>query len=197
MNSILEKIKEFADKAHGEQKRKYSGHRYIVHPVRVMELTQKYTDNICAHAAALLHDVLEDTDVNPEEMQKFLYKHMSTRDAELTFQLVNDLTDVYTKEKYPNYNRRKRKLLEARRLEKSHPLSQTVKYADLIDNIVDISRNDKDFAKTFIAESRQLLDHITKGDERLYKLAKETADNCWEEVRAHYKKKLSNSSSIT
>jgi len=35
MLSILDQIKNFAEQAHGEQLRKYSPERYIVHPARV------------------------------------------------------------------------------------------------------------------------------------------------------------------
>jgi guanosine-3',5'-bis(diphosphate) 3'-pyrophosphohydrolase len=189
MNSILQQVKDFAQKAHGEQKRKYTGKPYIVHPEAVMKITQEYTDNVAAHAAALLHDVLEDTEVEPEEMQKFLFEIMEPEDATLTFKLVNDLTDIYTKEKYPQYNRRKRKELEAKRLEKSHTLSQTIKYADLIDNTIDITLNDQDFAKLFVAECINLLEHIKDGDQNLYKKAKETADSCRKEIMEYYKKR--------
>ncbi|MDD6081353.1 MAG: bifunctional (p)ppGpp synthetase/guanosine-3',5'-bis(diphosphate) 3'-pyrophosphohydrolase [Oscillospiraceae bacterium] len=60
---------EFADKAHEGQKRT-SGEPYIVHPVSVafilLELGMD-TDTICA---AMLHDVVEDTDTTLEEIQK-------------------------------------------------------------------------------------------------------------------------------
>jgi guanosine-3',5'-bis(diphosphate) 3'-pyrophosphohydrolase len=188
MNSILNAVKEYAEKAHGEQKRKYSGKPYIVHPIAVMEITQQYTTEISAHAAALLHDVLEDTDVNPEELQKFLFEIMPAEEASLTFQLVEDLTDIYTAEKYPNFNRNKRKELEAKRLEKSHPLSQTVKYADMIDNAVDITKNDVNFAKLFVKECKNLLEHIKDGDKRLYDEALATVEKCLNEIRNHLKK---------
>lgn len=60
---------EFAAKAHEGQKRS-SGEPYIVHPVTVsfilLELGMD-TDTICA---AMLHDVVEDTDVTLEEIKK-------------------------------------------------------------------------------------------------------------------------------
>jgi (p)ppGpp synthase/HD superfamily hydrolase len=58
---ILAAITDFADIAHGSQMRKYTPERYIVHPARVMRLCQEYTDDVTVLAAALLHDVLEDT----------------------------------------------------------------------------------------------------------------------------------------
>lgn len=57
MEEVLEQIRDFADKAHGEQMRKYTPERYIVHPVRVMKICREYTDDITVLAAALLHDV--------------------------------------------------------------------------------------------------------------------------------------------
>jgi len=38
MDTLLKLVKEFADGAHGGQQRRYTKERYIVHPVRVMEL---------------------------------------------------------------------------------------------------------------------------------------------------------------
>jgi len=64
MDKVLEQVKDFADKAHGDQLRKYTPDRYIVHPMRVMLICQEYTDDSQILAAALLHDVLEDTPVN-------------------------------------------------------------------------------------------------------------------------------------
>ncbi|MGN6567929.1 MAG: hypothetical protein ACTHJ0_08255 [Flavipsychrobacter sp.] len=38
LQAKLEEVIAFADKAHGSQMRKYTPERYIVHPIRVMEL---------------------------------------------------------------------------------------------------------------------------------------------------------------
>ena len=59
----------FALGKHGDQKRK-SGEPYIIHPVQVAYILaglELDTDTICA---ALLHDVVEDTDVTREELEK-------------------------------------------------------------------------------------------------------------------------------
>ena len=56
-----------ADQAHAGQKRK-SGEDYIIHPVAVASILAKYrmdTETICA---ALLHDVIEDTDTTHEDV---------------------------------------------------------------------------------------------------------------------------------
>jgi (p)ppGpp synthase/HD superfamily hydrolase len=46
MEQILKQIIAFVDQAHGDQTRKYTPDRYVVHPVRVMRICQKYTDDL-------------------------------------------------------------------------------------------------------------------------------------------------------
>ncbi len=94
MNPTLEKIKGFAEKAHGQQRRKYSDERYISHPIRVMEMCAQYTDDDGMLAAALLHDVLEDTSVTEKEMREFLHGVMLPETADRTLEMVVELTDV-------------------------------------------------------------------------------------------------------
>ena len=60
---------EFADKAHAGQKRS-SGEPYITHPLAVADILLDLgmdTDTICA---ALLHDVVEDTDATSEQVSQ-------------------------------------------------------------------------------------------------------------------------------
>lgn len=62
-SDIIKKAYELAAKAHKNQKRR-SGEPYIMHPVAVAEILFKLgMDNECI-VAALLHDVVEDTDYN-------------------------------------------------------------------------------------------------------------------------------------
>lgn len=51
MEELLQKVKDFADNAHGEQRRKYTPEKYIVHPVRVMEICKRFTNDIPVLAA--------------------------------------------------------------------------------------------------------------------------------------------------
>ncbi len=174
MNNILEKIREFADEAHGEQKRKYSGERYIVHPVRVMGTCREYTLNQTILAAALLHDVLEDTKVSKLKMNQFLVTLMTQEDAAQVLKLVSALTDVYTKEKFPLLNRKHRRSKEMERLQSIPGDAQTIKYADIIDNTMDITQNDPDFATVYLRECMNILQKMTNGDPELYKRALQT-----------------------
>ena len=92
--------------------------------------------------AAILHDVLEDTPTTEDEL--FSYVTEITGDIKLSMdvlRLVKELTDVYTTEDYPDINRKGRKEMEAIRLGKTSSKAQTIKYADLLDNSMDILSN--------------------------------------------------------
>jgi (p)ppGpp synthase/HD superfamily hydrolase len=171
MDNALEKIKDFADKAHGDQQRKYSPEKYIAHPARVMEICQRITSDYCVLAASLLHDVVEDTNLTKDDILRFLTTVMNEKEARRTTQLVTELTDVYTKSDYPSWNRRKRKSKEVARLTKISREAQTIKYADIIDNCKEIVEKDPDFATVFLSECRTLLNSIQKGNPDLLKEA--------------------------
>jgi (p)ppGpp synthase/HD superfamily hydrolase len=182
---ILEKIKVFADNAHGDQMRKYSNERYIVHPVRVMEICEQYTKDLTVLAAALLHDVLEDTAVGKRELGNFLSGIMEEAQASRTLELVDQLTDVFIKADYPALNRRARRSREAERLSKVSPDAQTIKYADIIDNTMDIAKDETDFALTYLRECQQLLQSISDGNPHLYERAVNTVN---ESLREYWKR---------
>ena len=65
---VIEKAYQFANEKHGGQFRK-SGESYIYHPLNVaLILTTIYADYETL-SAGLMHDVLEDCDCTPEEME--------------------------------------------------------------------------------------------------------------------------------
>jgi len=121
-----------------------------------------------------LHDVVEDTAVSNAAIVDFLQTLMPRPKALDIAKLVVELTDVYTKKDYPQLNRRQRKELEAKRLGEVSPDAQTIKYADIIDNYLDLLIHDPEFAGKFQAEGRALLKLMTKGNALLYEIAKET-----------------------
>jgi guanosine-3',5'-bis(diphosphate) 3'-pyrophosphohydrolase len=172
-DQVLKEVRKFVDKAHGDQMRKYTPERYIVHPVRVMEIMKTVSSDITVLAAALLHDVLEDTLTTKEEIRIFLSSLMDESTVERTIHLVVELTDVYIKKDYPQWNRKKRKALEAERVRQTSADAQTIKYADIIDNCREIVKHDRHFAVVFLAECKKILHVIDKGDPELYQKAKE------------------------
>ena len=184
MEAILKKITAFADAAHGDQKRKYADERYVQHPVRVMKLCQGLGYPLPVLAAAILHDVLEDTDVTQKEIREFLLTIMNETDTVRTISLVIELTDVYTKDKYPKLNRQQRKAKEGERLEKVSADAQTIKYRDIIDNAKHIVEHGAHFAPVLLKEYDTLLMKMKNGNKELHQKAKEVVGKEIENLRA-------------
>ena len=59
----------FAESAHSEQMRK-SGEMYIVHPIQVAVILAEINMDPVTVAAGFLHDVVEDTDITFEDLEK-------------------------------------------------------------------------------------------------------------------------------
>lgn len=165
----IEKVKDLATKLHGEQKRKYTGDPYVTHTFRVADIVKEHGGDDNMVMAAILHDVLEDTNTSKEDLLHLMMGIVGTSDAVDIVKLVKELTDVYTHEDYPDINRKGRKEMEAMRMGKISPRAQTIKYADLLDNSQDILKNDPKFAKVYIGEKEQILKYMNRGNQELYK----------------------------
>lgn len=152
----------FATKAHGAQVRKYTGEPYITHTIEVMMIVRNHGGSDAMQAAALLHDVLEDTPVN--------YATLYQEFGEVA-RIVMELTE-------PDWqgNRKTRKQFECNRLATISPDAQTIKYADLLSNTKSIIERDPDFAKVYLAEKRAILAVMDKGNPELYRLAMEACE---------------------
>jgi (p)ppGpp synthase/HD superfamily hydrolase len=125
--------------AHEGQVRKYTGEGYVTHPMAVAEMLLEYgIEDPEMHAAALLHDVVEDTELTVEDVEKEFDWKVAV--------LVNQLTKLVL----PGVPRAKRKEIEALRL-----------------NMKSIVAKDPKFAKVFLREARVLCDVMEDGDPRL------------------------------
>ena len=138
-----------AGKAHAGQVRKYTEEPYVTHPLAVARTVARYLPCALAVSAAVLHDVVEDTDVTLEDLRKCRYI------GPYVACLVDDLTDV---SRPSDGNRATRKAIDRAHTARAHPLAKLVKLADLIDNTRDIVAYDPDFAKVYMVEKRLLLD---------------------------------------
>ncbi len=67
---MIRKAADFATKAHEGTFRKGTKIPYIFHPMEVAQIVAMITDDQELIAAAYLHDVLEDTDVTAEQIEK-------------------------------------------------------------------------------------------------------------------------------
>jgi len=153
---MLDDVLKFATAAHGDQKRKYTGDPYINHPIAVAEIVETVPHTKAMIAAALLHDVVEDTHVTLDQIEDRFGSEVS--------ELVGWLTDISRPE---DGNRRTRKALDRLHSADAPAEAQTIKLADLIHNSISIAEHDPNFWKVYKEEKVELLKVLTKGDKSL------------------------------
>jgi len=141
----------FANVAHKGQLRKYTGEDYIVHPMAVLRMVEKHGGSEVQQAAALLHDVVEDTSYTLADINANFGHDVAT--------MVKWLTDT---SKPSDGNRAIRKEIDRKRLADAPAEAQFVKLADMIDNSKTIFTLDKSFAPLFKKEMGLLVDSMTK-----------------------------------
>jgi (p)ppGpp synthase/HD superfamily hydrolase len=145
----------FSASAHAGQERKYNGLPYVTHPIEVMihvSSVPAATEDM--KIAALLHDVLEDTEVKPYEIVQAF--GLGVHD------LVVELTKVEIKG-----NRAERKAAERERLAACSIEAQTIKLADILSNTRTIAIDDPHFAATYLQEQHLLVEALKGGNLQL------------------------------
>ena len=155
---MLERAIQFATQAHKGQYRKYTHDPYITHPLAVMEIVRGvpgHTQEMLA--AAVLHDVVEDTDVSLSDIKSEFGDQVA--------RLVSYLTDISVPE---DGNRLKRKRKDAQWYAQGPAEAQTIKVADFIDNTWDIAQNAPKFWEVYKMEKMYALDLLQKADTELW-----------------------------
>ena len=174
LNERQEKLLTYVKHAHRKQFRKYTGLPYHTHLVSVARIAWDFLKETSFNKdmiieTALLHDIIEDTPVSPVDLIDDLMDMGYTHDLSLSIvSAVLDLTDLYTTARFPQVNRSKRKVLEAQRLANIPPFSQSIKYADLMDNTSDIMDNDPGFGKIYLEEKAYIMSLMKMGHYPLY-----------------------------
>jgi (p)ppGpp synthase/HD superfamily hydrolase len=166
MASLEDRAHAFAAKAHAsiDQRRKYTGEPYIVHPVAVAALVRSVPHTPEMVAAAYLHDVVEDTPVTIEEIEREFGSQVA--------ELVGWLTDVSKPE---DGNRRVRKHKDLLHTAQAPAAAKTIKIADLIDNTLTIRDRDPAFWSVYRREKMALLEVLKEGDQTLWEQARSQA----------------------
>jgi len=156
----IERAQAMAHAAHDSinQKRKYGNLPYWVHTDAVAEIVALHGGTKDMIAAAHLHDVLED--VQPSD-KAGIYQAacIGTQFGEPVLRFVWELTNLYTKEARPGWNRAKRKEEEHKRLAAISDEAKVIKLADILDNAQTIG-DDKEhlpFAVVWLGEKLHLL----------------------------------------
>lgn len=75
--SLMDRAIIFATRAHSGTYRKGTKIPYIVHPIEAAAIVATITDDPDMIAAAVLHDVVEDTDTTVEEIRLFFNDHIA------------------------------------------------------------------------------------------------------------------------
>ena len=114
-----------ARKAHEGQRRKDNAAPYLTHPQRVAELISGAGLDDEVVAAALLHDVVEDSEIDPSDIAR----EFGTRVAEIVSALTEDET-------IDDYERRKAEHRD--RVEAAGPDAVAIYAADKISNLRDM-----------------------------------------------------------
>lgn len=118
--STLEKAIELAAKAHAGQKDKH-GEPYILHPLRVMLRMKTEEERI----VAVLHDVIEDTEVDESELYRWGFS-----DA------IIDAVSLLTRRPIEGHGEKPSYQEFIRAVVATGPLAIEVKIADLLDNLM-------------------------------------------------------------
>ena len=151
----------FATRMHAGQQRKYTGEPYVLHCLEVARIVAEIGGSPAMIAAALLHDVVEDTEASIDDI--------SAQFGEQIAQGVAWLTDVSRPD---DGNRAVRKALDREHLAQAPAAMKTVKLADVISNTRSIVDHGDGFARVYLREIAALLEVLCEGHPELWRRAK-------------------------
>lgn len=140
-----------------------SGKPYLDHLLAVAEMAASFTT--FGYEIGLCHDLLEKTVTTAADLKQNLisFGYNSDQAAYIT-SMVLELTDVYTKSAYPHLSKETRKEKEGQRLITLSAGAQTVKYADLADNIQWVLKYDTEQITSYLLRKKPLVASMSKGN---------------------------------
>lgn len=134
MMNRIEKAVAFATKAHAGQYRKGTDRPYILHPIETMAIITRlvrYDEDLIA--AAVLHDVVEDTSVTLNRLEKEFGPRVSG--------LVVSVTEDKMRKMPPEATWRARKWQTIFNLRKANRETKALVLADNLSNLRELKRN--------------------------------------------------------
>jgi GTP pyrophosphokinase len=153
MSGMIERARDYAAKQHSEQKRKFTNEPYIEHPIETARLLWETKTNAASedYAAALLHDVVEDTPATLEDVGKHF--------GALVMSLVGELT---SNDELKRAMGKKRYLTMSINRMTSRAFS--IKLCDRLHNIKTLldRRVPKKFVKWYWVETNYILDNLNR-----------------------------------
>ncbi|UOQ44521.1 HD domain-containing protein [Halobacillus salinarum] len=124
---MLNKAKAFAEKAHRGQTRKNSNTDYIVHPIRVAERLSEAGCSEAVISAGYLHDVVEDTSVNLEDLVREFGQEVAR------------IVSAHTEDKSKSWQERKQHTIDTLRTAPKEVKCLIV--ADKLDNLLSLEED--------------------------------------------------------
>jgi len=129
-SDIVALARQIAAQAHTGQKRKHSKDDYIIHPTRIWARLRAAGASEATQAAALLHDVIEDTQMTEKDLAALFPSEVVDFVKALTQPWSEDDSSEEKKRRIPEY------------FDKVHKYTETmqIKLSDIADNINDTNR---------------------------------------------------------
>ncbi|MCL7744368.1 HD domain-containing protein [Guyparkeria hydrothermalis] len=154
---VVREALDVAIAAHDGQVRRYTGEPFVLHPVAVAHVASEYERDPLVLAAALLHDVVEDTEVTASDL--------ASRFPASVVRMVLSLTNP---SQPTDGDRASRKAIDHAHVVRADSRSQTIKYADVFLNVRSIAQHDPDFAKhVYLPQKASLINRLDRGHPRL------------------------------
>jgi (p)ppGpp synthase/HD superfamily hydrolase len=167
--NILEASTCLAVNAHKGQKRRNSNDEYITHPLRVSDMViARGKSNVIA-AAAVMHDVFEDTEYNQFMARDILLYDYSQYADEVSkvIELIIELTKI------------KNIYWEATNISFD---AKFIKLCDRIDNLRDWKSQDIGWVKRYLKNSEHLLSQLHGVDKEYEDMLSNTIKNIYTEI---------------
>lgn len=96
MQDIIYKARQYATEKHGKTGKLYNGKAYIVHPRKVAKLLKESGADVNLIAAGWLHDILEDTNTQYEELRATFGSDIADLVVEVTKNANKDFPNLKT-----------------------------------------------------------------------------------------------------
>lgn len=155
-NSLVNKARAFATKAHAGVTRKWTGEPYIEHPARVAARLEALGFDPEVVAAAWLHDVIEDTEHTAAELE-----------AEFGHRVAALVLEV-TKPVLPGADKAARDEAVIKRLAGSSYEGASLKLGDMEDNSSNVAEAAPAFAKGYLPKMARKLAVLGHGNPVLF-----------------------------
>jgi GTP pyrophosphokinase len=153
VTTLLEQAIALSTKYHAGQKRKWGDPPadYLTHPLAVALMVAQYDNDPLLMAAAVCHDLREDTACSDPEIERAV--------GEYPLLLVRNLTDVEDK----RMPRAERKALNRKRLSSCCDATLLIKACDRLHNLMTLDDASEDFRQVYMEESRLLVEEVLAG----------------------------------